>query len=451
MRYAAQNPPGRMPVQQQKPAKPKRTGYEYIPHLEADADLWGIPSKKDPEQDKSARKAMTLEEVEAMMLAQSAQQPPQQVPIPFPTQAQHQQAPAHPQILQRPPQPPQQQFHQQQQPQHQGPEAYSQQPPQILQRPHQPQQDQSHSAPTGPRQHRQQQSGGQHQGPRQILQNPNRQPGGPQQAQFRHGHAKAPSYGGQPTPAQIANLSEADRAAYLQEEARRAKRNHKIHALSKHNGLMTPQDKNFITRIQLQQLLTATGTVDAVGPDGILNEDFYYQVFSQIRGAPRQNPHQPANQFAQTYLFQTGGRYGNNRRHPRGGENHMQRMEQQVARAVEAARAKPKNSQLIIEGSLGKIAFSNSKTPKPLLNIKKAEGDSKPVRKIRGTQDAAADRRETLSNIEKVYAALMAAEDMLRHEPREPGPAQEEWANSFAVYGENLWKALKADVPLNMK
>jgi len=102
---------------------------------------------------------------------------------------------------------------------------------------------------------------------------------------------------------------------------------------------------------------------------------------------------------------------------------------------------------------LGKIAFSNSKTPKPLLNIKRTEGDSKSnvVKKVRGTQDATADRRETLSNIEKVYAALMAAEDMLRHEPREPGPAHETWANDFAVYGENLWKALKADVPLNMK
>ncbi len=48
-------------------------------------------------------------------------------------------------------------------------------------------------------------------------------------------------------------------------------------------------------------------------------------------------------------------------------------MEQQVQRAVEAAKNKPKNKQLIIEGSLGKISFSNAKTPKPLLNIKRAD------------------------------------------------------------------------------
>ena len=51
----------------------------------------------------------------------------------------------------------------------------------------------------------------------------------------------------------------------------------------------------------------------------------------------------------------------------------MQRMEQQVQRAVEAAKTKPKNKQLIIEGSLGKISFSNAKTPKPLLNIKRRD------------------------------------------------------------------------------
>ena len=46
----------------------------------------------------------------------------------------------------------------------------------------------------------------------------------------------------------------------------------------------------------------------------------------------------------------------------------MQRMEQQIQRAVEAAKARPKARQLVVEGSLGKIAFSNSKTPRPLLN-----------------------------------------------------------------------------------
>ena len=244
----------------------------------------------------------------------------------------------------------------------------------------------------------------------------------------------------------------------MHEEAKRAKRNHKIAVLSKDNGLMTPQDKNFITRIQLQQLVTATGSVDALGPESLLSEDFYYQVYAQIRGAPRQNPHQPANQFAQTYLFQTGGRYGG-RRHPRGGDNHIQRMEQQVQRAVEAARAKPKNKQLVIEGSLGKISFSNAKTPKPLLNIKRPEGESRQnvsARRVRGSHDAAAERRATLRDIENVYNALMNMEDYERKMPLPPNPDSSEdeirahmaWDKELKGFNQALWKALKVHEPI---
>jgi DNA topoisomerase 2-associated protein PAT1 len=254
-------------------------------------------------------------------------------------------------------------------------------------------------------------------------------------------------------------LSDEDRAAFLQEEARRAKRNHKIHMLSKDNGLMTPQDKNFITRIQLQQLVTATGNVDAQGPEAALDEDFYYQVYAQIRGANRQNPHQPASQFAHTYLFQTGGRYGM-RRHMRHGDNHMQRMEQQVQRAVEAAKAKPKNKQLVIEGSLGKISFSNAKTPKPLLNLKRLEGENRHNSSARhpnrSHDSAAADRRATLRNIENVYADLMRLEDHERQQPPrltddsdpEAIQAHMEWRDTLQGLNTKLWNDLKVMEPI---
>lgn len=124
---------------------------------------------------------------------------------------------------------------------------------------------------------------------------------------------------------------------------------------------MTPNDKNFITRIQLQQLVSINNAEDAA------NEDFYYIVHSAIRA--RTNPTQPLNQFAQTYLFRQGPRGGANRRQ----DNHLHRMEQQVQRAVAAAKARPKASQLVLEGSLGKISFSNVKTPRPMLNIKKSD------------------------------------------------------------------------------
>ena len=267
-------------------------------------------------------------------------------------------------------------------------------------------------------------------------------------------------------PQQLMNLSEEDRKAFLEEDAKRAKRNHKIYLLSRDNGLMTPQDKNFITRIQLQQLMTATGNVLEQSPDAALAEDFYYQVTSQIRGGGRQGPHQPLSNFAQTYLFQTGSRNsGSGRRQNRGGDNHMQRMELQVQRAVEAAKAKPKNKQLVIEGSLGKISFSNAKTPKPLLNIKRNDSHDRPqsagrqasTKKALPAELSTSDRKTILRNIEAVYSTLMKMED---HERRLPPPPNDDeqlaaaeepiltWRQAMDDLGQKLWDDLKVMQPL---
>lgn len=273
-------------------------------------------------------------------------------------------------------------------------------------------------------------------------------------------HNRGPSYNGPPiTQAQqMMSMTPDERQAYLDEEAKRAKRNHKIFLLSKNNGLMTPQDKNFITRIQLQQLLTATGGVDnEPGSEEQLSEDFYYQVYAQIRGPPRSGPGQPLNQFAQTYLFQTGSRYGygRSRHHPRGGDNHAQRMEQQVQRAVEAAKARPKNKSLMVEGSLGKIAFSNSKTPRPLLNLKRQDSEAR-VRTQQTRHATVADRKAALRDIEAMYATLMRLED---HERKLPPPPNEDsppevieghmrWRSEMQVLNQQLWESLKVMQPI---
>lgn len=257
-------------------------------------------------------------------------------------------------------------------------------------------------------------------------------------------------------PQQLMNLTEEQRMAYLMEDAKRAKRNHKIWLLSRGNGLMTPQDKNFITRIQLQQLVAATGNVDDPDPEALLSEDFYYQVYSQIRGAPRQHPRQPLGHFAQTYLFQTGNRMGGHgRRQYQSADNHMQRMQQQVQRAVEAAKLKPKNKQLIIEGSLGKISFSNAKTPKPLLNIKRPESSDglKPAKKT--TDLSPSDRKSILNNIENVYETLMKMEDLERTMPPPPDESDAEaiqrhmeWRQKMQSLNQKLWQDLKVMEPI---
>ncbi|CAK3991023.1 DNA topoisomerase 2-associated pat1 [Lecanosticta acicola] len=460
----------RQPIPQARSAKPAKTGYEaykqseYIPRLEADASIWGQSvAKKPTEQPKAAAgpKMMSLEEVEAAMRQQAKPNPPPQAapdvqaqtlglknmlglggaPTP-PAQPQvDQQRP--PQILQRPQQQPPQQTQQ-------HALDYSLRAPQILQRQHspaqgRPQSQDFHSQSPQPMQFQQ--------GPHVPPHARGAPPSGPMQQSL---HGRGPSYSGPPiTQArQMMDMSPQDRDAYMAEEAKRAKRNHKIFMLSKNNGLMTPQDKNWITRIQLQQLLTATGGIDnEPGSEEQLAEDFYYQVYAQIRGPPRSGPGQPLNQFAQTYLFQTGSRYGygRSRHHPRGGDNHVQRMEQQVARAVEAAKARPKNKQLVMEGSLGKIAFSNSKTPRPLLNIKRPESGAHLKHHAKP-----ADRKTTLRNIEDLYSTLMRLE---HHERQLPPPPNEEsppeaieghmrWRSSMQELNQQLWEALKVMEPI---
>ncbi|KAK5275035.1 DNA topoisomerase 2-associated protein pat1 [Exophiala xenobiotica] len=463
VRYGLQLPAAHMSVPMQAP-KPKRTGYEryqdpgFIPDIQAKSGAWGSKAQAEPEAAQAristARpvsqppapveppRMMSLEEVEAALLAQQQQQQQQQQwqqhqhqhqqhhHQPFP-QPQHQPHPFPMQQMQPPPQP----F-----PQMPPPGPVQQQPPPPPASP----QRRHNRMPSQPQPRPQQ--------PLQILQNPNRAHHSPQPSQDRVPPAGPGSMPVITNPQQLMDLSNEQRRVYLEEDAKRAKRNHKIFLLSKGNGLMTPQDKNFITRIQLQQLVAATGSSADSNPEETLNEDFYYQVYSQIRGAPRQHPTQPLGHFAQTYLFQTGNRVGG-RRQQVNGDNHMQRMQLQVQRAVEAAKLKPKNKQLIIEGSLGKISFSNAKTPKPLLNIKRQEStDARPASARKG---APSDRKSILRNIEAVYSTLMRLEDNERQMPPPPteGDADSiqahlEWRQKMQELNAKLWQDLKILEPI---
>lgn len=448
--------------------KPKRSGYEkyqdpgYIPDIQAKSGAWGTKSQQpsQPSADdarfstarqtdvpgvplqgqyapRAAPPMLSLDEVEAALLAQSQsqQQYPYPPPQPFPFPPQHVQQPPPQQYQPLPPQslPP----HQQAPPPQQA--RASQSPQRHNRTPSQPSQTRSSQHPL------------------QILQNPHRPRHSPQpsvdQAQNVGRSQVGPATA---NPPNLMELSEEQRKAYLEEDAKRAKRNHKIFLLSRGNGLMTPQDKNFITRIQLQQLVTATGASSDSTAETALNEDFYYQVYSQIRGAPRQHPTQPLGHFAQTYLFQTGSRVAGRRQNVNG-DNHMQRMQQQVQRAVEAAKLKPKNKQLIIEGSLGKISFSNAKTPKPLLNLKRNESsDTRPSTAKKGVNEVSpSDRKTILKNIEQVYTILMRLEDNERRMPPPPteGDADSvqahiEWRQKLNELNKALWEGLKVLDPI---
>ncbi|KAL8844711.1 MAG: hypothetical protein Q9176_000811 [Flavoplaca citrina] len=495
LRFSRHQPPVKQPSPPRQASKPYKTGYEsykrpeYQTGLQANASLWGTapdkpgggPGASTANQSKPAaapaKKMMSLEEVEAAMRSQAKKPSPSVIPqqqpqLPLSMQAHQSQHPSSQSTLNASNLYPraQEQAINHHQNQYQQTSTQLSQPGMSL---HGAQhvvgmQAQQLHARTMPQ-------------PRQILQNPNRQPAQlaprpPEPSPSAHTPPQVPVTGPNGTthtipiithPQQLMQLSEEERQAFLHEDAKRAKRNHKIYLLSKDNGLMTPQDKNFITRIQLQQLMTATGNTTEYDPDASIAEDFYYQVHNQIRGGVRQNPQQPLSNFAQTYLFQTGSRHGGMaRRNIRGGDNHMQRMEQQVQRAVEAAKLKPKNKRLIIEGSLGKISFSNAKTPKPLLNIKKQGGDvtNRPSsagrqassRKVAQSGLSVSDRKTVLKNIENMYTTLMKMEDHERRLPPQMADDSDsalndrhtEWREAMQDLRQQLWTDLKVLEPI---
>lgn len=475
--------------------KPVRSGYEKykaepVSDLQVDASIWGVQPKKPvaptaipqaqpaaspaPPAPSAGRKMMSLEEVEAAMRAQAQakastpiqqphpqQQPPPAQAVPEPQMSfQHAHYPRQDSADYR-----QQQFDNRQAhgfypgDNQQGAQGVAHgHPISILQR---PSSKHTSGAPAVQSPMPQQQQPSPMGFPTQILQNPNRMTGEAARiaAPTHPTHRSQSSFNRQPqaaNPPNLPHLSDQEKSDFLEAEAKRAKRNHKIQQLSKDNGLMTPQDKSFITRIQLQQLVAATGDPNEYGTDAALAEDFYYQVLSSLRVGQRPNPNQPLNNFAQTYLFQTGTRHGGMRRQGRGPENHMQRMEQQVQRAVEAAKNKPKNKQLVIEGSLGKISFSNAKTPKPLLNMKRTESGTdtnrpgssghRPHPTANGT-----DHKETLQCIENVYSTLMKMEDASRNMPPTSGNPDQELIDRQAEFqrlNEQLWSELKVHAPI---
>ncbi|KAF7549025.1 hypothetical protein G7046_g8470 [Stylonectria norvegica] len=483
--YQPSYQPAYQPAQQYT-QRPLRTGYEKyhelepLPDLHVDRSIWGIGPSKPAAQvapvsqatqyapqphpiqasshPASSRKVMSLEEVEAAMRAQSKPTPQPQPQPPAPESASFaQQSGGYSGTQEQPAQP------------HHGhghPVTILQRPHSLQSKPTPPVQEQTPPVPQQQQQqpqqhHHHQQSQGSAQ-PMQILQNPNRLSGdasrmAPAGHQANHSQGSVPRIAPIHAHPQMQQMSEEEKAAFLDQETKRAKRNHKIWLLSKDNGLMTPQDKNFITRIQLQQLVAATGNpID--GSDASISEDFYYQVYSHIRAGQRQNPSQPLSTFAQTYLYQTGSRQNGLRRHGRAAENHFQRMEQQVQRAVEAAKNKPKNPQLVIAGSLGKISFSNAKTPKPLLSIKRTEDQPQRPSTGKKTVVNGLDRKTVLRNVEKVYATLMQIEDHVRLIPPPiNSPADEEltnkhaeWAKILKAYNAKLWNELKVHEPIGV-
>ncbi|KAJ2306421.1 DNA topoisomerase 2-associated protein pat1, partial [Coemansia sp. RSA 2704] len=222
------------------------------------------------------------------------------------------------------------------------------------------------------------------------------------------------------------------RAARLQREA----------ALARYDGMMSRRDKEHIVRIQVSQLLTDDPAAD----------DFYSHMFRLSRGAA------PSPQLAETASAtlaasmagrgRSGTQGAQGPQGSQGTQSSMARMQQQVQRIVNEARRRPKLAHVAAEGALGRISVNSARNPKQVIQVQRG-GDSASTADAR---NPAAERRQTLRQIEAVYAAVLRLEQLLREQTRLPAApehaAVQQWAAAYAEARERAWAELGAAQPI---
>jgi len=175
-----------------------------------------------------------------------------------------------------------------------------------------------------------------------------------------------------------------------EEKQRLIRRQQKVARISQFSGIMTPRDKDFVTRIQLSHIVT----------DDPYNEDFYCQVYKLIKSGEQINDN---NSIAQAYLDFSGHRLGG--RHQRA-DVALQRMQQQVQKAVTVAKDRPRTGQFAKEGSLGKISFSSGKAPRKQLEITSHKPELPEISKV--------GKKFILLQLENVYQHVLNLESAER-------------------------------------
>ncbi|KAI9313294.1 topoisomerase II-associated protein PAT1-domain-containing protein [Dichotomocladium elegans] len=206
---------------------------------------------------------------------------------------------------------------------------------------------------------------------------------------------------------------------------------------AKYDGLMTQYDKDFINRIQLNQIATSDPYLD----------DFYYQVYTTVRQRPGLPTWSAAND---------GMRGGRGRREEHG----MQRFHQQLQRMVNNAKRHPRQTQVSLEGALGKIASLTVRNPRQVLEVQDKKNNPSPqdgsaVDKMsNGAKHQAPtvnDRRRTLKIVENLYLIVLELEHMRRHGvpvakagyEDEHAKAVEKWNQTYAQNAKKLFNALR--------
>ncbi|EST04559.1 Topoisomerase II-associated protein PAT1 [Kalmanozyma brasiliensis GHG001] len=257
--------------------------------------------------------------------------------------------------------------------------------------------------------------------------------------------------------------AQAQMAEFDRVEAKRKRRTDKINAMAKYNGLMSGSDKDFITRIQISQLITADPYAD----------DFYAHIFFALRGGPPRPgmaPMPPATATGNGNQKQGGkGKQKLNKQ-----QNAMLRMQQQVERIVQSRKDRMEKSAsgAALEGALGRVSLNSAKNPRQMLQIsadaakanrEKNGGDSTPdaghardaVRQAlegaslggNGNADLRRDpltKHEVLRILEKLYDLVLQLEQLRRNAPPAP-PADVNPTDDAAAAAKDAFDAHQAD------
>ncbi|KAF9048292.1 hypothetical protein BDZ89DRAFT_1006914 [Hymenopellis radicata] len=266
-------------------------------------------------------------------------------------------------------------------------------------------------------------------------------------------------------------------------EEKRRRRAAKIAHMSRYNDLMTQSDKDFITRIQVSQLVTQDPYSD----------DFYAQAYGAIMRSRMGIP----TQDERVLKFGSGGGIGLGVA-PKGAhrrQSAMQKMEQQVERIVSNARRREEEKGLhslhSLQGALGKTSGRSYKAaPRQLLQVdsngsstspslahahahiskqdstdmsaQPAEGGAaaeaaKLGRQALGNAADATDlvrkdpltKKEILACLEELHDLVLRVEQHKQDEPTSEEPEMHaQWETEYSALVEQMWTLLKVMVPV---
>ncbi|KAH3661339.1 hypothetical protein OGAPHI_006746 [Ogataea philodendri] len=178
------------------------------------------------------------------------------------------------------------------------------------------------------------------------------------------------------------------------------KRQHKVSAIIRCSGFMNPRDKDFVTRVQLSQIVT----------DDPYNEDFYCQVYKVLNSSVGE---EDMNSIAQKYLDQSGHRLGGREKRA---DVALQRMQQQVSKAVTVAKERGERTGVLTrEGALGKVSVSSGKQPRRQLVINSSEKSDEVVVPKENVYSKSS-RAFQLSIIENIYSQILKLESLERED-----------------------------------